>query len=340
MRKIRKYAHRTVMARVGVDYETIKHAAVKLLSQGIAPSVQKIRETLGTGSNTTIAEHLKVWRDEYAKKAIHHLPANMPKELISTFEVLWQTAMEHAQNQLAAYKLTVESEQETALQVKRDAEKTVASIKLQLLEISSKLEQAIESKQNLITELAVKNDRLIKQSDILSAQKNQYEERLKRIYKEKDILISQYSQLQSDVKVLQEKLTLQSEQHQNLLAQQNILHEQSENRWLTFVDQAKQETKEANKQLENVRHNYDEKIKKLDHEIQNTLRILHEKSTYLAISLEQIDQLKLKIKNTEKEAIQSKATIIKLEEELQSKNIIISTKKKSQIEKSSRKMEL
>ena len=54
------------MARIGVDYETIKQAAIKLLSQGIAPSVQKIREVLGTGSNTTIAEYLKVWRDEYA----------------------------------------------------------------------------------------------------------------------------------------------------------------------------------------------------------------------------------------------------------------------------------
>lgn len=31
-----------VMARIGVDYETIKQAAVRLLSQGIAPSVQKM----------------------------------------------------------------------------------------------------------------------------------------------------------------------------------------------------------------------------------------------------------------------------------------------------------
>jgi len=56
------------MKRPGVDYETVKYTAVKLLSQGTAPSVQKIREVLGTGSNTTIAEHLRIWRDEYAKK--------------------------------------------------------------------------------------------------------------------------------------------------------------------------------------------------------------------------------------------------------------------------------
>ena len=48
------------------------HTTVKLLSQGVAPSVQKIKEELGTtGSNTTIAEHLKFWRNEYAKKTIY-----------------------------------------------------------------------------------------------------------------------------------------------------------------------------------------------------------------------------------------------------------------------------
>ncbi|MCW5584132.1 MAG: hypothetical protein KIT56_09735 [Gammaproteobacteria bacterium] len=47
---------------------------------------------------------IKRQNDYYAKKTIHHLPANMPKELISSFEVLWQTAMEHAQNQLAEHK--------------------------------------------------------------------------------------------------------------------------------------------------------------------------------------------------------------------------------------------
>jgi hypothetical protein len=51
------------MAKLGVDYETIKQAAVKLLSQRLAPSVQKIREVLGTGSNTTIPErHRQVVR--------------------------------------------------------------------------------------------------------------------------------------------------------------------------------------------------------------------------------------------------------------------------------------
>ncbi len=90
------------MARIGINYTDVKTAAYKLLSQGHSPSVQKIREVLGTGSNTTIAEHLRVWREEYAKKEVHHLPANMPHELVSAIEILWQTAMEQAEKQLTA----------------------------------------------------------------------------------------------------------------------------------------------------------------------------------------------------------------------------------------------
>lgn len=146
------------MARLGGDYETVKQTAVKLLSQGMAPSVQKIREVLGTGSNTTIAEHLKIWREEYAQKTIHHLTTNMPKELISVFEVLWQTAMEQAQNQLAEFKRVVEAECEAAMQIKQVAEKTVIDIKQKLEELSVTFEQEIANRQKInIEEQMVEN---------------------------------------------------------------------------------------------------------------------------------------------------------------------------------------
>src|SRR5262245_38139694 len=80
------------MARIGVDYDTVKQIAIKLLSQEINPSVRKIRNILGTGSNTTIGKHLNLWRKEQAQKTVHHLPVSIPKEFISAFKVLWQGA--------------------------------------------------------------------------------------------------------------------------------------------------------------------------------------------------------------------------------------------------------
>ena len=304
------------MARIGVDYETIKHAAVKLLSQGIAPSVQKIREELGTGSNTTIAEHLKVWRDEYAKKTIHHLPANMPKELISAFEVLWQTAMEQAQNQLAEYKKAIESEREILLQKDHDTEKSLNDKTQKIADLTASLEQEVVNKQKLDVELAIISERLSKQADEFVLQKNQYEDRLKRAYDERDNFISQNQLLQNEIKSLQEKISTQHDRHQNLISHQNALHEQSEVRWLNLIDQSKQETKEIQKKFEIFRNNSNEHTNQLKFELSTAQQNFHEKSLNLKIAMDQVVHLRQKNKILELEISDAKITIIKLQEKI------------------------
>ncbi len=295
------------MARLGVNYEKVKQTAIKLLSQGFAPSVQKIREVLGTGSNTTIAEHLKVWREEHAQKTIHHLPSNMPKELISAFEVLWHVAMEQAQSQLAEYKQSVESECEAALQKERDADKYVTDTKQKMAEISIALEHEASSKQKSNIELAVITERLIKQEESFVVQKNQYEERLKRAYDEKDRLETQNQKLHDEIKVLQENILLKAHLHQNSLDQQNKLHEQSENRWLKLIDQAKQEAKDSLKRYETLSKNSDIKIKKLSETIANLTQKNLENDSQLTNAQERINQLRQEVRFIETEYIKALA---------------------------------
>jgi myosin heavy subunit len=309
------------MTRPGLNYETVKKTSLTLLSQGIAPSVQKIREVLGTGSNTTIAEHLKNWRDEYAKKAIHHLPANMPQELISVFEVLWQTAMEQAQNQLVEHKQAVDNKYEIALRMHQDAEKAVADLKQQMAENQTQLEYEIAEKQKLGVELAVVNERLEKQQSTITIQKQQYEDRLQRVYEEKDSIITQCCQLQNELKILQEKLALQAEQQQNLVAHQNALHEQSENRWLKLIDQARQETKDTNKKLNDLHYCYDKNNEELKTKLLNIQLSEHGSNIQLKTALEQINQLKQQNKILGTENIKARSTIMKLDKAQKLKNV-------------------
>lgn len=280
------------MPRIGIDYETVKHAAIKLLSQGDAPSVQKIRDLLGTGSNTTIAEHLKTWREEHAKKTIHYLPESMPKELTASFEVLWQTAMEQAQNQLAVYKNLLENEHNVMLQKQKDAAKIVEDLKHALAEISAKLDVELSEKQRLNTELAIANERIAKQTELADAERNGYEARLKRAYEAKDALANQQLQYQHEIKNLQEKLHFQTEQHHILCAQQNALHEQSESRWLNLIDQTKQEAKDAYKKHENFKHRSDEQIEKITTSLSRAQQDLSQKNAQLLIVQEQNELLK------------------------------------------------
>jgi hypothetical protein len=188
------------------------------------------------------------------------------------------------------------------------------------------LEQEIADKQKITVELAIANDRLIKQDETLSAQKNQYEDRLKRVYEEKDIILAQHQQYQNEIKNFQNKVSLQYEQYQKLLSQQNNLHEQSETRWLMLLDQAKQENKSLHKKMDNMTRYNEEQVKKLKDEIIALQRNINDKDVKLKVTLEQFNPLKMEISHL-------KNNNVKLEEiidEIKTKNILLDKLAKSQ----------
>jgi len=51
------------MGRVGITYEEVAKAIVRLQKDGIKPTVSDIRAILGTGSRTTILGHLRAWKN-------------------------------------------------------------------------------------------------------------------------------------------------------------------------------------------------------------------------------------------------------------------------------------
>ena len=240
------------MARTGIHYTDVKQAAIQLLSQGIAPSVQKIRDKLGTGSNTTIADHLHTWREEYATKEIHHLPADMPKELISAIEILWQTAMEQATNQLSAIKHGLE-EQKNQLQQEKSI---IAPTLLELQSQVSRLQQALEvnnaQQHALQTEKAILEERLSAQILESTAMQSQYEIRLKNVVDEKEVALEQVDKHREENHQLQLQLNEQAEKHQLNMTQERQRQEHSENRWLTLIDQARTEAATSRKVSESA----------------------------------------------------------------------------------------
>ncbi|GGZ80154.1 DNA-binding protein [Paraglaciecola sp. Hal342] len=52
------------MARAGVTYHDIAKAAEAIKTHGQEPTVDRVREHLGTGSKSTIAPLLKRWRSD------------------------------------------------------------------------------------------------------------------------------------------------------------------------------------------------------------------------------------------------------------------------------------
>lgn len=283
------------MARTGVTYDTIKQNALKLLSQGIPPSVQKIRETLGTGSHTTIAQHLKTWREEYASKAIHHLPAHLPNELISMMEVLWQTAMEQATEQLGSVKHELLEGQEKLRLEQHAIEKTQLEWKAQLSQQQTELDNKINHLQTLQTELAVTQEKFTQQQQALTTLKNQHQIHLNHLNDEKAKLIEQYDQAQSQINQLKNTLQTQSDHYQAQFDTLRMTQDASEKRWLNLVDHARTETKQQQKKSDAIIDAQQRKIQSLN------IRITELQQVKITLKTT-LDQKEIHLKNLTQQA--------------------------------------
>lgn len=81
------------MARTGVTYSDITKAAEAIKSYGQEPTVDRVREQLGTGSKSTIAPLLKRWRAESDDPDnINGLPNDLIEVVKSLYERVQQTA--------------------------------------------------------------------------------------------------------------------------------------------------------------------------------------------------------------------------------------------------------
>ena len=67
------------MARPGITYEQVAATADALVGRGEKPTIQAIRDALGTGSPNTIHRHLTAWRS--AQSPAERPPARLRDEL-------------------------------------------------------------------------------------------------------------------------------------------------------------------------------------------------------------------------------------------------------------------
>jgi|AntDeeMinimDraft_5_1070356.scaffolds.fasta_scaffold01051_1 hypothetical protein len=114
------------MARHGIQYADVQQAIDALLTRGDTPSVQRIREVLGTGSFTTISEHFRHWRKEREQNRDVPPPKGVPEAVVTLATDMWRQAQDVANEGLVHYReeanRRVEAAQEEELKATREAE--------------------------------------------------------------------------------------------------------------------------------------------------------------------------------------------------------------------------
>jgi chromosome segregation ATPase len=153
------------MARTGVSYDEVEKAATALHQQGLNPTVQRIREALGTGSNTTIARHLKTWHDAYFAEEYSRVPMAIPEEIAASVDGFWAAAVAKADANYQYYREALAQERDVA-----NAEKEAALLRLdQVQQHNEQLQTALADRQRVIDEQQRQLQRLQGQYDELTA---------------------------------------------------------------------------------------------------------------------------------------------------------------------------
>ena len=142
------------MARSGIRYQDVKDAAETLLGRGLNPTIQRIRELLGTGSNTTISDHLKSWQQQLADTPKAVLPPTVPEAVMAALDAFWTIAVQYAE---AAFT----EQRDRARQAVTDAEQlrdAALAAQQQAQDQAAELGQQLETTQAAGRDLA---DRLL-----------------------------------------------------------------------------------------------------------------------------------------------------------------------------------
>lgn len=73
------------MGRLGITQRDVEEAALQLQGRGKNPTVDAVREFLGSGSKSTIIQHLKTWKSRVAEAQ-----GKLPPELLALVSGLWE----------------------------------------------------------------------------------------------------------------------------------------------------------------------------------------------------------------------------------------------------------
>lgn len=108
------------MSRPGISYNDVATAAQQLSDQAKNPTIEQIRLLLGTGSSTTIAYHLRRWKEARTSSSHETTNKHIPFELTSAIKGVWEQLAQHAEEKV--FKLD-EKHQQTLTEIQQELQK-------------------------------------------------------------------------------------------------------------------------------------------------------------------------------------------------------------------------
>lgn len=195
------------MARAGITYHDVAHAATALNNQGKNPTVDSVREALGTGSKSTIAPLLKRWKHQQAE-GIAEDQTGLPAEIIAAVKGVFDAMQTRAQAEIDAIRAQAKDEQQQAVQVIREAQVRAESAESQSQALQAEVRALTEKHSGVSAALAATEKNLEK----TQAQNEALEHRLADRQQDLQQLNAQLDRAQANLEHYRETVRQQREQ--------------------------------------------------------------------------------------------------------------------------------
>lgn len=228
------------MARIGITYEDVQRAIDTLLKRQEAPSVQKVREVLGTGSFTTISEHLREWRSHKEQRKDQPPSRSMPLPLQELAEKLWEQAQETANEGLAHYRQQADQQIAEAHEAAAESGRRAEDAEQRESALSGHMTRLDERLAEHAAELARS------QADLDAAHKTNEQQQAQMERLEHQASAAQ-KKLEEREAHFQQRYRDQEADWKAQLSQEEKRHETAEARLMNLLDEARQEYRLAEK---------------------------------------------------------------------------------------------
>ncbi|MBK8971908.1 MAG: DNA-binding protein [Hahellaceae bacterium] len=131
------------MARAGVTYHDVAKAAEAIKIQRQEPTVDRVREHLGTGSKSTIAPLLKRWRSDNGEAADI---GGLPNDLLEVVKSLHERVQQMADHRIEQARQEFEGFNQELRKELIDAKNTIAQLTARQQDLESQIERQNKEK--------------------------------------------------------------------------------------------------------------------------------------------------------------------------------------------------
>ena len=170
------------MPRPGITYLDVAKTAIKLIEKNIHPSIEEIRKDLGTGSNSTINKHLRLWREKQGNQI--EAEKGLPESLLIAVKGIYEAMQAKATDKIT----TIETEAKQKLTALETQLNQLTCQHTILLQNKTALENKITEQQlneleaqKIITALNQNADKKTAENELLQERLNDKKSEIERL---------------------------------------------------------------------------------------------------------------------------------------------------------------